>query len=80
MAMSETVTYHGYTILSAPVRDAESNQWKLRISISWDNAGRMTSRTFWMPIAYSTELEADTNGIAYGQRIIDGKVPGLGLE
>jgi hypothetical protein len=33
-----------------------------------------------MPIAYSTELEADRHGIAYGQRIIDGNVPGLGLE
>ncbi|HKY72002.1 MAG TPA: hypothetical protein VJL88_08800 [Nitrospira sp.] len=25
-------------------------------------------------------VEADIHGIAYGQRIIDGKVPGLGLE
>jgi hypothetical protein len=33
-----------------------------------------------MRIAYSAELEADIHGIAYGERIIDGKVPGLGLE
>jgi hypothetical protein len=78
--MSQTVTYQSCTILSAPVHDANSNQWKLRISISWGEEGRTTSRTFWMPIAYSTELEADSHGIAYGQRIIDGNVPGLGLE
>jgi hypothetical protein len=29
------------------------------------------------PTVYSSEEEADTHGIAYGQRIIDEKLPGL---
>jgi hypothetical protein len=33
-----------------------------------------------MPILYSTETEADIHGVAYGQRIIDGKVAGLVLK
>ena len=78
--MSRTVTYQSYKIISAPLQDAHSNQWKLRITISWDRDGRTTSRSFWMPIACVSEMEADTQGIAYGERIIDGKVPGLTLS
>ena len=37
----------------------------------------MNMRSFKAPGVYKTEDEADLHGIAYGQRIIDGKVPGL---
>jgi hypothetical protein len=30
-----------------------------------------------MPLEYATEAEADIHGITFGQRIIDGKIPGL---
>ena len=39
--------------------------------------GIMNMRSFKAPGVYKTEDEADLHGIAYGQRIIDGKVPGL---
>jgi hypothetical protein len=78
--MSRTVTYQNCTIISAPLQDGLSNQWKIRITISWAKDGRTTSRSFWMPIACASEMEADTQGIAYGERIIDGKVPGLTLN
>jgi hypothetical protein len=73
--MSRPVIYQGYTITSSPLRETQSDQWKLRIAISWGIDGDTISRTFWMPILYSTEL-----GIEYGQRIIDGKVAGLELR
>ena len=78
--MSRTVNYQSYTITSSPLHDTLSDQWKLRISISWGIDGSPISRAFWMPILYSTETEADTEGVAYGQRIIDGKVAGLVLK
>ena len=34
-------------------------------------------QSFSGPTVYETEEEADIHGIAYGQRIIDEKVPGL---
>jgi hypothetical protein len=30
-----------------------------------------------MPLEYATEAEADIHGITFGQKIIDGKIPGL---
>ena len=78
--MSRTVTYNTYTITSSPIHDGVSDQWKLSILISWDKDGSETSRTFWMPVPYPTETEADIHGISFGQRIIDGKVVGLSLK
>jgi hypothetical protein len=37
----------------------------------------LTMQPFSGPTVYDTEEEADTHGLAYGQRIIDEKVPGL---
>jgi hypothetical protein len=34
-------------------------------------------QSFSGPTVYTSEEEADVHGIAYGQRIIDEKVPGL---
>lgn len=78
--MSRTVIYQSYTITSSPLHDAQDDQWKLRIFISWSIDGKTISRTFWMPVLYSTETEADIHGLAYGQRIVDGKVAGLELR
>jgi hypothetical protein len=78
--MGRTVVYQNYTITSSPLHDTQNDQWKLHISISWGIDGKTVSRTFWMPILYSTETQADIHGVAYGQRIIDGKVAGLELK
>jgi hypothetical protein len=39
--------------------------------------GVLNMQTFSGPTVYNSEEEADVHGIAYGQRIIDEKVPGL---
>jgi hypothetical protein len=47
------------------------------ITIFWESNGVMNMRSFGEGGLYDTEDEADVHGINYGQRIIDGKVPGL---
>ena len=78
--MSRGVIYKRYSITSSPAQDPATSQWRLNISISVENEGKTISKAYWMPITYSTEAEADIHGIAFGQRIIDGKVAGLSLE
>ena len=39
--------------------------------------GLLNVQPFSGPTIYETEQEADIHGIAYGQRIIDEKVPGV---
>ena len=56
---------------------AASAKWQLRIAIYSRSNGVLSMQTFSGPAVYDTEQEADVHGIAYGQRIIDEKVPGL---
>jgi hypothetical protein len=51
-------------------------KWRLRIYISLDDHRVVRTREFSSHILYATEEEADTHGIAFGQRLIDGKVEG----
>ena len=69
--------YKGYVIKSTPEPLAASGQWKLRIAICWKANGILNMQPFSGPTVYDTEEEADIHGVAYGQRIIDEKVPGL---
>ncbi|MEO7863354.1 MAG: DUF6566 family protein [Nitrospirales bacterium] len=73
--MPRVVAYQGYTIESAPVR-LEEEKWRLHISISLEEPRGVLIRPFDVDSLYATEQEADIHGIAYGQRIIDGKVDG----
>jgi hypothetical protein len=75
--MSHSLIYQRYTISSVPTQNTETGQWQLRISISLEEDGATKSIPFWMPLEYATEAEADIHGITFGQRIIDGKIPGL---
>ena len=75
--MSCSVIYQRYTINSVPTQNTETGQWQLRISISLEKDAATKSIPFWMPLEYATEAEADMHGITFGQRIIDGKIPGL---
>ncbi len=75
--MSRSVIYQRYTISSVPTQNTETGQWQLRISIFFDQDGATESIPYWMPLEYATEAEADIHGITFGQRIIDGKIPGL---
>lgn len=73
--MRKVVTYQGYTIESAPHR-LENEKWRLHISIYLEESRGVLIRQFDVDSLYATEQEADIHGIAYGQRIIDGKVEG----
>jgi len=74
--VGKRVQYKDYIIKSNPEPVTVSGQWKLRIVI-YSHTNRLLSiQPFSGPTGYDTEQEADIHGIAYGQRIIDEKVPG----
>ena len=74
--MGKTVEYQGYTIQSTPQCLADGEKWQLRIFISLGDHRGVKTREFSADVVYATELEADVHGIAFGQRLIDGKVEG----
>ena len=74
--MGKTVPYEGYKIESSPRCLADREQWRLRIFISFEQHGGVTTREFSADVLYATEQEADIHGITFGQRLIDGKVEG----
>jgi PilZ domain len=74
--MAKTVEYEGYTLQSAPYHPVDSERWQLRIFISVDDPRGVHTREFSSEFLYTTEQEADIHGIAFGQRLIDGKVEG----
>jgi hypothetical protein len=47
------------------------------VTIYSETNGVLNMQPFLGPTLYDSEVEADIHGIAYGQRIIDEKVPGL---
>ena len=72
--MGKTMKYQGYTIQSAPQYITDWEQWQLHIVISVDDHRGIRAREFSSAVLYKTEQEADIHGIAFGQRLIDGKV------
>ncbi|HSQ90672.1 MAG TPA: hypothetical protein VLM19_00705 [Nitrospiraceae bacterium] len=78
--MSRTDTYKNYTTRSTPLQIHDSMQWTLSIVIEWERDGQVTGRPFSAQSIYQTEAEADLHGFTYGQRIIDGQVPGFSLD
>ena len=78
--MSRHARHKNYTIRSTPLHLFDSMQWTLPIVISWERDEKVTGRTFSAENTYPTEAEADLHGIAYGQRIIDGQVPGFSVD
>ncbi|HMU55010.1 MAG TPA: hypothetical protein PKA61_08385 [Nitrospira sp.] len=75
----KTVEYQGYTIKSFPQQQLRSGQWTIHLKIFWKDHDATTMKVFTDDTPYATEEEADLHGITYGQRIIDGKVPGLAV-
>ena len=75
-SMDKTIEYQGYTIQSSPHPLAQGEKWQLRIFISLDNHRGVKTREFSADVLYATEQEADIHGIAFGQRLIDGKIEG----
>ena len=74
--MAKTVEYEGYTIHSTPHYQTDSEQWRLRIFISFKDHRGVRTREFSSEVLYATEQEADIHGATFGQRLIDGKVEG----
>jgi len=73
--MNKTVDYQGYKIESVPHR-LDDEKWRLHIYISVEDSRGVLTRQFAGDSIYAIEQEADIHGIAYGQRLIDGKVDG----
>ncbi|MEP6890634.1 MAG: PilZ domain-containing protein [Nitrospirota bacterium] len=78
--MSKVVEYRGYTIQSAPRCGADRERWGLHIVISVNDLRNVHSREFSTEAGYATEQEAEIHGIAFGQRIIDGKAEGRSVS
>ena len=74
--MAKTVEYEGYTIHSTPQYQTDWEQWRLRISISFEDHRGIRTREFSSEVLYATEQDADIHGTTFGQRLIDGKVDG----
>jgi hypothetical protein len=74
--MGKNLEYQGYTIQSSPHHMAHGEKWQLRIVISLENHRGVKTREFSADVLYATEQEADIHGIAFGQRLIDGKIEG----
>jgi hypothetical protein len=78
--MSKTVLYKTYTIRSTPVCLFPTGQWRIEISIAWEYQEAELDLPFSSNTPHMTENEADAHGITFGQRLIDGKVPGLSVS
>jgi len=78
--MAKTVEYQGYTIQSAPHHPADGDKWLLRIFISFEDHRGVQTGEFSADVRYATEQDADIHGIAYGQRLIEGKVAGRSVK
>jgi hypothetical protein len=74
--MSTTVHYQGYSIQSTPKYHPDWQKWQIRIFIAMESAAGVRTRKFESDVLYATEQEANVHGIAYGQRVIDGKAEG----
>lgn len=80
--MNNAVTYKGYTIRPALRQLVDTGQWELNVFISWsteDKEEEEESRHFYSTGRYATEAEALVQCIAFGQQIIDGKIPGQSI-
>jgi len=78
--MTKAVTYKGYTIQPAPRLLVDTGQWELNVFISWPTDDEEDSRHFVSTGRYATEDEATAQCIAYGQQIVDGKIPGSSVR
>jgi len=74
--MSTIVHYQGYSIQSTPKLYPDWQKWQIRIFIAMESANGVRTRKFASDVLYATEQEAHIHGIAYGQRVIDGKIEG----
>ena len=77
--MARTITHEGYTIESTP-HETDGGKWRLHIRISGNDHQGLRTSEFPAQVLCASEQEADIHGIAFGQRIIDGKVKGMSVR
>ncbi len=70
------VSYKGYVIHPSPNR-LEDGKWNLNIWIAKEPADEHGERNFFAKNRFDSEEESIQEGIRFGKRIIDGKVPDL---
>lgn len=74
----KSVEYQGYSIQSVP-RHLNGEKWGMHIFISLQDHRGIRTRQFSTDAVYANEQEAEIHGIAFGQRVIDGKVDGYSV-
>lgn len=67
-------SFKGYWIEPRPNQLRDTNEWTLEIQIKRANHGELRVQVFSASNTFQTREEAVTQGIQFGQRIIDGKV------
>ena len=78
--MEKTVEYQGYTIQSRPHYETHWQKWRVHIVISCEGHQSVQTREFSSRVLYATEQKADLHGIAFGMRLVEGKVEGQSVK
>lgn len=67
------------TPFSLPRMRQRGGKWRLHICISGNDHRGVRTSEFPAESLYASEQEADIHGIAFGQRVVDGKVEALSV-
>jgi hypothetical protein len=73
------VPYRGYQIRATPYQQRDTNAWTLDIQIWKDHGSEVDARLFSAGNTFAPREEAVLQGVRFGQRIIDGEVPGCSV-
>jgi hypothetical protein len=74
--------YRGYSLRSKSIQLVDSHRWTLQVTVSLhkDSGGEPREQTFSSENTFSSKEMADTEGIIFARKIIDGEIPGLSID
>ncbi|MGO9416922.1 MAG: CV_2116 domain-containing protein [Syntrophobacteraceae bacterium] len=74
--------YRGYLLRSKSIQLVDTNRWTLQVTVSLhkDSGGEPREQTFSSENTFSRKTVADTEGIIFARKIIDGEVPGMSVD
>jgi hypothetical protein len=74
--------YRGYLLRSKSIQLVDSNRWTLQVTVSLqkDSGDEPGQQTFSSENTFSCKAMADTEGIIFARKIIDGEVPGMSVD
>jgi len=74
--------YRGYLLRSKSIQLVDTNRWTLQVTVSLqkDSGGEPREQTFSSENTFSRKTVADTEGIIFARKIIDGEIPGLSID